>query len=79
MVFYDAIAMRATGDTSTWTERNPFSEIGLLPDKQFDHIFSHWPKAHGAGHPLRAAVIGNEPIDGIFGSDHFGVTADLRY
>lgn len=79
MVFYDALAMRADGPLETWTERNPFSAIGLYPDKQLDHIFSHWPKAHGAGHPLAAAVIGDEPLDGVFGSDHFGVMADLRY
>jgi len=79
MVFYDALAMRATGDRSTWTERNPFSEIGLYGNKQLDQIYSHWPKAHGAGHPVAAAVIGDEPIDGMYGSDHFGVMADLRY
>lgn len=79
MVFYDAVAMRATGDTSTWTERNPFSAIGLYGEKQLDHIFSQWPKAHGAGHPVAAAIIGDQPVDGIFGSDHFGVMADLRY
>ena len=79
MVFYDAVTMRATGDITTWASRNPFAEIGLYPEKQLDHIFSHWPKAHGAGHPISAAIIGDEPIDGVFGSDHFGVTAELRY
>ena len=79
MVFYDAVTMRAEGDKTTWSERNPFAAIGMYPDKQLDHIFSHWPKAHGAGHPVSAAIIGDEPVDGVYGSDHFGVTAELRY
>jgi len=79
MVFYDAMTMRASGDTTTWSERNPFAKIGLYPEKQLDHIFSHWPKAHGAGHPVAASIIGSDPVDGIFASDHFGVTAELRY
>lgn len=79
MVFYDAVAMRATGPTATFTERNPFSAVGMYPEKQLDHIFSHWPKAHGAGHPVAASIIGDEPVDGVWASDHFGVMADLRY
>lgn len=79
MVFYDALAMRAMGDLATFTERNPFSEVGLYPEKQLDHIFSHWRKAHGAGHPVAAALIGQHPVNGAYGSDHFGVVADLRY
>ena len=79
MVFYDALAMRATGDRATFSERNPFAAVGMYPEKQLDHIFSHWPKAHGAGHPVSAAVIGDEPVDGVWPSDHFGVMADLRY
>lgn len=79
MVFYDAMAMRGTGDPSTFTERNPFSAVGLYGNKELDHIFSHWPKAHGAGHPVAASVLGDEPIDGVWASDHFGVISDLLY
>lgn len=79
MVFYDAMDMRAEGDRSTFTSRNPWSAVGMYPERQLDHIFSHWPKAHGAGHPVAAAVIGDEPADGMYASDHFGVMADLRY
>ena len=57
----------------------PFSAVGMYPEKQLDHIFSHWPKAHGAGHPVAAAIVGDAPVDGVWASDHFGVMADLRY
>ena len=79
MVFYDALTMRAEGPAPTWTERNPFSAIGLYPERRLDHIFSHWPKPGGVGHPVGAAVIGDEPVEGMWASDHFGVMADLRY
>lgn len=80
MVFYDAVTMCASGDPATYDTRNPFAAIGLYPDKRLDHIFSHWPKAHGAGHPIDAGIFGDEPdSDGTFPSDHFGVWADLRY
>lgn len=79
MVFYDAVAMAADGDTATFSARNPFAAAGLYPEKQLDHIFSHWSKAHGAGHPVAAAIIGSQPQDGLYASDHFGVVADLRY
>ena len=37
------------------------------------------PKLGGVGQPLTAELIGNVPIDGMFGSDHFGLTVELRY
>lgn len=80
MVFYDAITMAGDDpEAPTWTTRNPYSAVGLYPERRFDHIFSHWPKAHGAGHPVAASVIGDEPVDGVWASDHLGVMADLRY
>jgi len=79
MMFYDAVSMAATGDTTTYSSRNPFAAVGLYPERQLDHIFSLWPKAHGAGHPVHAEVIGSAPVDELFASDHFGLFADLRY
>lgn len=78
MVFYDAVGMCATGDAATYSSRNPFAAIGMYPERQLDHIFSQWPKAHGVGHPVHAEIIGTDPGD-VFASDHFGVVADLRY
>jgi hypothetical protein len=37
------------------------------------------PKLGGVGHVRAARIIGDEPVGGILGSDHFGVAADLRY
>ena len=37
------------------------------------------PKAHGCGQVRAIEIIGNEPIDGMYGSDHYGLAAELRY
>lgn len=79
MVFYDTFAEAGAGDGATLATRNPFGALLLQGDKRIDHIFSHWPKAHGAGHPVHAELIGDGPHRGVWPSDHIGVMADLRY
>lgn len=79
MIFYDAVAMSDIEDTATYSQRNPFAAIGMYPERQLDHVFSQWPKAHGVGHPVGAEIIGTNAVDGLYASDHFGVVADLRY
>jgi endonuclease/exonuclease/phosphatase family metal-dependent hydrolase len=46
---------------------------------RIDYLLVGQPKLGGVGHARAARVIGDEPVNGIFGSDHFGVAADLRY
>ena len=38
-----------------------------------------WPRAGGAGHVTSCRVIGQDAIDGVVPSDHYGVLAELRY
>lgn len=78
--FYDAWDFAAVGGRgSTWSNANPWATQLLWPDRRIDYIFSAAPRRGGAGHPVAAAVIGTEPVQGIYPSDHFGVQADLRY
>jgi endonuclease/exonuclease/phosphatase family metal-dependent hydrolase len=64
---------------ATWSNDNPFAAASLDLDRRIDHILVAAPKAAGCGQPLVATVIGDEPVDGMFGSDHFGVVAEFRY
>ncbi|MFG1946627.1 endonuclease/exonuclease/phosphatase family protein [Nonomuraea sp. NPDC048826] len=77
VVFYDAWEVAGTGGPGhTWSNANPFARPALYPDRRFDYVFSAWPRAGGAGHPVRCEVIGDGPEPG---SDHYGVLADVRY
>ncbi len=81
-VFLDA--WETAGDESpgyTVTKANPNSAPLLLPNLRWDYIFVRWPSGRpgGVGHPLRAAVVGRTPKNGVVPSDHYAVLADLRY
>jgi endonuclease/exonuclease/phosphatase family metal-dependent hydrolase len=80
MVFYDAWEL--AGDDSpgfTWSNRNPLAAAGLYPDRRFDYIFTAWPRRGGVGHPVRCALLGVRVPGDQQLSDHYGLTADLRY
>lgn len=50
----------------------------MFPARRIDYVLSAWPRPGGAGHPVRCEVIGDEAVDGVLPSDHYGVLADLR-
>ncbi len=80
MVFYDAWEL--AGDDSpgfTWSNRNPLAAVGLYPDRRFDYIFTAWPRRGGVGHPVRCSLLGVRVPGDQQISDHYGLTADLRY
>lgn len=80
VVFYDAWEMAGDGTAGhTWSRANPWTRPVLWPDRRIDYIFSAWPRAGGAGHPVHCELIGERPVDGVVPSDHYGVLADLRY
>ncbi|QKG18535.1 endonuclease/exonuclease/phosphatase family protein [Actinomadura verrucosospora] len=80
VVFYDAWEMAGDGTPGhTWSNANPWTRPVLWPDRRIDHVFSAWPRAGGAGHPVHCALLGAEPVNGVVASDHYGVLADLRY
>jgi endonuclease/exonuclease/phosphatase family metal-dependent hydrolase len=64
---------------ATWSNDNPFAAASLDLDRRVDHILVAAPKAGGCGQPLATWIAGHEPVDGMFGSDHFAVVTDLRY
>ena len=75
-------AWRDGGDGSvgyTWDNRNSFAGPILEPDRRIDYIFVGRPEAKGAGHVTACRLAGNEPVGGLWPSDHFAVMAELRY
>lgn len=79
LAFYDA--WEARGDRSiagfTWDRDNPFQREYSLPDRRLDFILVNYrhPDMRGVVRGIR--IIGDEPVDGIAGSDHYGLVADL--
>ena len=64
----------------TWTNANPYAASQLEWERRIDFIFAGWPKAGGAGMPVRCDLLGDEPTpEGVWGSDHLGLVAELRY
>ena len=80
LVFRDA--WRDAGDGGpghTWDNRNDFARLDLEPNRRIDYVFVGWPKARGAGQVTACRLAGDEPLDGLWPSDHIGVLAELRY
>ncbi len=80
LVFHDAWAL-AGNDTAglTWTRENRYAAAELEPDRRIDYVLVGWPKAGGAGNPVRCTVHGMAEVGGVLPSDHLAVVADLRY
>jgi len=58
--------------------RNPFAAPLREPDRRIDYIFVRGRDERFVGEPLEARVCFDQPVDGTFPSDHFGVVATLR-
>jgi endonuclease/exonuclease/phosphatase family metal-dependent hydrolase len=84
--YNDAWAVSAQGPGYTWTVANPVAaaEIDRLIGqphhrRRIDYIFVGSTHAHPAARArvLHAELVGANPIDDVWLSDHFGVLADL--
>jgi endonuclease/exonuclease/phosphatase family metal-dependent hydrolase len=74
--FADAWDYGGTGPGATYCKRNPFGAVFREPDRRIDYVFVHNPDCC-FGEPLHARVCFDEPIDGMFPTDHFGVVAEI--
>jgi endonuclease/exonuclease/phosphatase family metal-dependent hydrolase len=48
------------------------------PDRRIDYVFTRGRDDRFRGEPLEAALCFDDPVGGVFPSDHFGVVATLR-
>lgn len=86
VLYHDAWAVAGQGPGYTWGEDNPHGKAGAEQiigqpgyRERFDHVLvGSWdahPKAHAR---IRSATLAfDQPIDGIWASDHFGLLVDL--
>ena len=80
LFFHDAWGVAGDGGPGyTWDNANPYVRAKFQPNSRIDYILVGKPKARGAGHIVDCRVTGNEPIDGVWPSDHHAVMAELRY
>lgn len=76
----DAFEEAGRGDGFTRDPaRNPFAARHHERARRIDYIYVGAPDAHGRGTVTDAAVALDEVVDGVAGSDHFGVRATIRY
>jgi endonuclease/exonuclease/phosphatase family metal-dependent hydrolase len=67
------------GAGHTWANDNPFASAEAETPARIDYVFVSWPEPGGRGHATSVALLGTQPVGGVFGSDHFGLVTDLRY
>jgi endonuclease/exonuclease/phosphatase family metal-dependent hydrolase len=78
--FADCFHVAAEADAGagyTFARRNPYALQAREPNRRLDYIFVRGPDRRYRGEPLVARVVLDEPEDGIFPSDHFGVYAEI--
>ena len=74
---WEAVGHREPG--FTWSKENPFAAANLDVDRRIDHVLVGAAKLGGVGNVLDARIAGNEPVDGMWPSDHLAMVAELRY
>ena len=77
---YFADAFHVAGDGSpgtTFSKKNQFAEPMREPERRIDYVFVRGPDDSQRGEPTEARVCFDQPFDGIFPSDHFGVIATI--
>lgn len=78
-VLFDAWAKAGTGSGVTWDRANRWAMPTLLPSRRIDFVLTGWPgRPGGAGDVVHAELIGDDEPD-CPPSDHYGVSALLRY
>jgi len=78
LVFIDAWRAGGSGPGTTWDNRNAFAAADSEPDRRIDYVLVGYPRDHGRGQTVHAELVGTEPVDGVWPSDHLGLVADLR-
>jgi endonuclease/exonuclease/phosphatase family metal-dependent hydrolase len=73
----DTFGVVGQGAGVTFSKRNPFAGTLREPERRIDYIFVRGPDDRLRGEPLDARVCFDEPVDGVFPSDHFGVIASI--
>ena len=77
--YQDAFALAGDGTPGlTYARRNPFAAPLHEPDRRIDYVWVRGRDETHRGEPLEARLVFDQPVNGTFPSDHFGVIATLR-
>ncbi len=80
LFFHDAWGWAGDGGPGyTWDNANPYARDVFEPNRRIDYILVGDPKSRGAGHVVDCRIAGNQPVGGVWPSDHHAVLAELRY
>lgn len=78
-VLMDAWRYTETIPGATWDHRNnPYVAARLTASARPDYVFIGPAGPDGAGHVQSIQIIGNEPVDGVWPSDHYALLAELH-
>lgn len=75
--FADAFGVAGEGVGTTFSKRNAFAGMLREPERRIDYVFVRGPDDAQRGEPRDARVCFDEPYEGVFPSDHFGVVATI--
>ncbi|MFF3767508.1 endonuclease/exonuclease/phosphatase family protein [Streptomyces sp. NPDC001922] len=64
--------------SATWDAANPYVAAGCEPSVRVDYIHIGPPGPEGLGSVTSVRRVGDEPVDGVWPSDHAAVFAHLR-
>jgi endonuclease/exonuclease/phosphatase family metal-dependent hydrolase len=64
--------------SATWSAANPYVAAGFEPSVRVDYIHIGPPGPEGLGSVTSVRRVGDEPVDGVWPSDHAAVLAHLR-
>lgn len=75
--FADSFGVAGEGPDATFSKRNPFAEPLREPERRIDYVFVRGPDDVQRGEPRDCRVCFDEPFEGTFPSDHFGVITTI--
>jgi endonuclease/exonuclease/phosphatase family metal-dependent hydrolase len=77
--FADAFGLAGDGSRgATFSRKNPFATELREPERRIDYVFVRGPDGRGRGEPIDARVVFDQPVGGVYPSDHFGVIATIK-
>ncbi|MFC0624086.1 endonuclease/exonuclease/phosphatase family protein [Kribbella deserti] len=78
LVLIDAWRYADAGDPGfPWQRRNPYVAATLEPDARVDYVHVGLPAGGGVGHVESVRLVGDEPVDDVWASDHSAVLVEL--
>jgi len=76
--FHDVFGHVGRGPGVTFSTKNAYAALLREPDRRIDYIWVRGGDERFRGEPLAARVAFDEPVNGAFPSDHFGLVAEIR-